>query len=451
MLIRNWIHSLRRSLRSRPTRAARGRDFPSCRVTESLEPRTLLTTVTSVLDTIDPGDGQTTLLEAILETNANPGAEEINFDIPGSGPHTISLTGVALPQITDQVEINGFGESISIDASSLTLPATTFLIHINGAGASGSSLHDLTFEGAQSAITATNASELSFERINAHWTGTSRVGSGILIRNGQGHSFVDVSASNHVRGIHLLSVTNSVVTNSDLQNNSSGIRSDSASGGNTYTTNDVSGSGTGIQMRGTAVGDKAITNTAVSTGIGIQVDKGLGNTITGNDPSDSVVAIRIEDDANVAISGNTYVGSRDGIEFRDFENVAIQPSGYVSVVSPDPHAGLSVITLDDSVSEISRIAVTLFNPHKVHVRGIDLTSTGTTQGEALTVIGGTEVTVDDITVGNRLRAVILSTRQTHSLLAVFLTLSGPAFDQRGPPAGTYFPETPSLGREVRLR
>lgn len=373
-------------------------------MTELLEHRTLLTTVTSVLDTIDAGDGQTTLREAILEANTSPGADLIDFNLPGPGPHTIALTGGVLPTITGQVEIDGSQELVVIDASPVSLPSTAFLIHLNGAGTAGSSLRGLTFEGTQSAITATNSSHLTFEDINAHWAGTSRVGSGILIRGGQQHVFDRISVSNHIRGIHLLSVTDSTVTNSVLQNNSSGIRADTVSGRNFYSMNDVSGSANGIQMLGTIGGDSADANIAIATSIGVYVKSGFGNAISNNILSDAVVAIRIEDDTDVAISGNTFTGGADGIEFRDFENVVIQPSGY-SHPGSDPYSGLPVITLDDSVSQISRIAVSLINPHSVHVRGIDLTSTGTAQGTALAAFGGHATTVDNITVANRLRAI----------------------------------------------
>jgi len=72
-------------------------------------------TVTSVADA-----GAGTLRQAILDANANPGADTIQFNIVGSGVHTIVPAG-ALPAITDPVTIDGYTQSGS---SANTNPTT---------------------------------------------------------------------------------------------------------------------------------------------------------------------------------------------------------------------------------------------------------------------------------------------------------------------------------------
>jgi hypothetical protein len=71
---------------------------------EALEDRTLLSTFT-VINTADSGAGS--LRQAILDANASGTAATIQFNIPGSGVHVISVAA-ALPTITVPVTINGF-------------------------------------------------------------------------------------------------------------------------------------------------------------------------------------------------------------------------------------------------------------------------------------------------------------------------------------------------------
>ena len=59
----------------------------------------------SVTNTNDSGTDS--LRDAIDKANSNPGLDTINFNIPGTGPHTITLFNQALPVITSPVIING--------------------------------------------------------------------------------------------------------------------------------------------------------------------------------------------------------------------------------------------------------------------------------------------------------------------------------------------------------
>jgi len=81
---------------------------------ERLEQRELLSTLT-VLNTNDSGAGS--LRQAILDANASGGVlETIDFNIPGSGPHTIAVGSGghgALPAITNPVIIDGYSQGSS--------------------------------------------------------------------------------------------------------------------------------------------------------------------------------------------------------------------------------------------------------------------------------------------------------------------------------------------------
>ncbi len=75
--------------------------------------------VTTLADTIDLGDGKTSLREAIFATNTVPGADEIRFDpaLFAAGPATILLTQGEL-KITDSLTLAGPGANLlTLDAS----------------------------------------------------------------------------------------------------------------------------------------------------------------------------------------------------------------------------------------------------------------------------------------------------------------------------------------------
>jgi parallel beta-helix repeat protein len=99
-------------------------------------PCQLQAAIFTVTTTADAGVGS--LRQAIIDANANLGADTINFNIAGAGVQTITpLT--PLPTITETVTIDGYTQPGSAQAS-FGVPAT-ILIEINGtsagAGASG--------------------------------------------------------------------------------------------------------------------------------------------------------------------------------------------------------------------------------------------------------------------------------------------------------------------------
>src|SRR5690349_18868836 len=65
----------------------------------------------TVTNAADSGAGS--LRQAILDANANPGADTIVFNIPGSGLHTIVLASW-LPNATDPVTVDGYTQPGSI-------------------------------------------------------------------------------------------------------------------------------------------------------------------------------------------------------------------------------------------------------------------------------------------------------------------------------------------------
>ncbi len=85
----------------------------------------------TVINTNDTGVGS--LERAIIDANNNPGLDNIVFDIPGPGPHTI-LSTFSLPTITDPVIIDVYNQpSASTNSSTLSVEKTiTLMIDLNG-------------------------------------------------------------------------------------------------------------------------------------------------------------------------------------------------------------------------------------------------------------------------------------------------------------------------------
>ena len=100
-----WIRSClpRRRLLLHRRHTRRGGSDRRSMLVEHLEDRAV-PAVLLVTSTADDGPG--TLRQAIIEANDTTGPDCIEFDIPGSGPHTITPES-ALPTITDPVVIDG--------------------------------------------------------------------------------------------------------------------------------------------------------------------------------------------------------------------------------------------------------------------------------------------------------------------------------------------------------
>src|SRR5262245_28034816 len=114
------------------TRNRGGAPARRCRpVLERLEDRRVPSTFT-VVNTLDSGPGS--LRQAIADANAAPGADLIDFNIPGGGVHTISPTS-ALPAITAPVTIDGYTQPGAGPNSLAVGNNAVQLIELNGSSA----------------------------------------------------------------------------------------------------------------------------------------------------------------------------------------------------------------------------------------------------------------------------------------------------------------------------
>ena len=223
---------------------------------EALEDRTTPTTFT-VSNTTDGGAGS--LRQAILDANANPGADAIAFAI-GTGPQTIA-PALALPTITEAVTIDGTTQP-GYAGSPLTevdgvLAGNSYGIVVNGAAASGSTIKGLAVNRfALSGILVINGA--NGVRIEANYVGTDTAGATDL---GNGAFGVDINKS-----------SGAIITGNLISGNDDYGISLSIDG--------VAGSVNGTVITGNSIGVNAAGTAAVGNAGGVVLD-GATNTLIG--------------------------------------------------------------------------------------------------------------------------------------------------------------------------
>ena len=200
------------------------------------------------VDTVAQGD-QCTLRAAIQEANNTTDADTINFNIPGSGLHTIRPNG--LPEIIDAVTINGYteaGSSANTLADARKGTNAKLMIELDGGSATGDpglniiapnvvvkglAIHSFGASGIVARSTADNL------RIEGNFIGTNT--GGIQDKGNNGDAVRIESAANITVGGDTPATRNLL-----SGNNSAGVLADSTS--NT----EVEGNVIGTQKDGTS-------------------------------------------------------------------------------------------------------------------------------------------------------------------------------------------------------
>ena len=246
---------------------------------EVLEDRTLMATFV-VNTTSDAAGVNGTLREAINMSNASPGHDRIEFNIPGSGPHVINVGSnilalrPELPAITDAVTIDGTTESDAVvldgtfASSSISPRAGLRLLNTSG-------------------TTTVKALQIrNFSQLSGGGTG--------LVLGGAGAHVIE---SNEIRdndvGVQVLSANNMI-------------------GGVAYVGflrslgNTVSGNDMGVLIRGAAATGNILQSNLIGgvnddgNGVGVLIEDAANNTVRGTGlPRELAIPIGVS-----VISGN---------------------------------------------------------------------------------------------------------------------------------------------------
>ncbi len=275
-----------------------------------------------VTNTNDAGAGS--LRQAILDANANPGPDDITFQIPGAGVHTITPLS-PLPNVTGTTNIDGYTQPGAAVNSLGTGSNAVLLVELNGSAAGA---------GASGLVITGNTASVSGLVINRF------VGNGVLFTMG---------AEGTVRGCFI--GTNAAGT-AALGNAAHGVAmidsgSNTVGGAVADDTNLISGNGgDGVHIEESTLGADADTNVVQGNRIGLGSGGGAlpnagngvyvfgdQNTVGGqnagegnqiaNSGSDGV---EIASGGSNAVRGNSIFSNAGlGIELRD-----AQPDGTVT-------------------------------------------------------------------------------------------------------------------------
>jgi CSLREA domain-containing protein len=319
--------------RLRPTRSTRNWRATRRTWLEPLEERMLLATIT-VNTTADDSipDSTLSLREAILVANGtlslsalspqeqaqvsgpltSPAPDTIAFNIPGTGPHTISAAS-ALPTITDPVTIDGTSESTSLGQPG------TITVQVNGNGRTGNGLtlgpgsdrskilglNIANFTGDGVSVNSSNNTIANNTIANNRQQSPGLLGAGVRLGANSNMISGNVISSNETEGIFIVqnASTNSVVGNAVQDNGLAGITVQN-SAGNTIggltaaDRNIISGNGLGINLELEGTGIRL-------AGAGSQRNEVQGNSILSNRGG----GVSIADGASNNTIGGTAAGA----------------------------------------------------------------------------------------------------------------------------------------------
>jgi hypothetical protein len=383
----------------------------------------------TVTNTNDSGPGS--LRQAILEANANAGADAIAFNIPGTGPFTITPAS-PLPTISDLVTIDGYTQP---GASPNTLPNgdnAALMIELNGISA-GANVNGLVINagcstlrgvvinrfGGQAVVLQTNGSNhiegnfigtnvsgttalrnrffgLIINNIpNNHIGGTTPEARNVISGNGNGIRMVGNNATgNLVQGNFIGTDINGTLAIGHEDNAIDVLSSGNTIGGTTAgARNILSGNNAGVVISGTPSGNLVQGN---FIGTDVQGTARLGNNVSGVGFGGIVISGEFVGPTNNTIGGTTPA-ARNIISGNNLFGIEIRTTGATgnlvqgNFIGTDIHGTARLGNGDSGV-----IISGGFIP-------------GVVQSATDNTIGGTTLAARNIISSNRFRGVVIAT------------------------------------------
>lgn len=434
----------------------------SPRAAGAVAPSSMIFVVTSKFDLTSDGicDADCTLRDAITAANANPGPDTITFNIPvDSSPFTIYPVACKLPDIIEQVTIDGYTQPLAVPASDA---AAEIKIGLMGNSANGTG-----------GACPNNPDGL---KIYKHPTNTAIDGSGTVIRglsitgwqsngilvDGANNVVIEgnfiglevegnVEAGNLADGIRLVNADNTTIggltpdkRNIISGNASDGIEITTGSDGTQILGNYIGLDKNGVSDRGNTVNGILLNEASAVVG-GVKplaaggACRGACNVISGNNQNGIVIS-------GVGANGSTVQGNYVGLNWNGTQRVPntlngvkVEGSGYNTIggttnTTPggDCTGACNVITGNDgmgieilpkTVAVIGNLVVG--NYIGTNPAGTGLVTTALVTGNKL---GGIRINnVADVTIGTTnpaARNVISGNQATTTTTAYGITVQG---------------------------
>lgn len=294
-----------------------------------------------VTSTADPGDGvcnpaECTLREAITAAGA-AGADTIDFDIAGSGPHVIMVAS-ALPDVPAETTIDGSSEPdfvstpvVQIDGTLAPPPFTLGGLRLTGGTSTVKALAIARFPGKGIEITSSGNTVIG-NHIGTDTIGTSARGGffGVVTLSGTGNAIGGDTASErnviagNLNGVQLNSAGNTV----------SGNYIGLAVGGDAAVPNadGVIVAGSGNTIGGNTPGERNVISGNIQSGVVLSTASSSASTVRGNY-------------IGLAADGAAALGNRTGVIVQG----AVANTISANVISSNMH-GVSVFTPSGDIS-----------------------------------------------------------------------------------------------------
>lgn len=267
----------------------------------------------TVINTADSGAGS--LRQAIVDANTNPGADTINFNIAGPGPHTITVGPTELPEITGPTIIDGTSQAGSScgDLVPATLPSAS------------NTAHNIKI-----ILDGTNITWLDYEQGILHFVAGS---SGSEVR---GISFVNAGSSsgNYISGISIGDAVIGLVDNVIVECNYFSIMPDGVTQASNYGNNirvgyDISNISIRNNLVSAAVASGLFFGSSLSTSsVNNVIEENLFGTLANGltAASNNNVLIELGTADNVNIQRNIIGASNGsaGVFVSSSDNISLQ-------------------------------------------------------------------------------------------------------------------------------